>query len=144
MVVEYGVPTWTTEARITRRSVLDDLGLEGVGAGILGRLLPGIDQKRLSMPAIIYPYLLARWEDWQTSIDGAEAKAVASPERGWLRGCVRPTRPPRLAWGRRGISAVAKQSKLVPAPSMSLDYAWVTAEVGIQEPLRRLQRGHGQ
>ena len=41
MVVTYGAPVWTTGG-FTYESGLDDLGLEGVGAGMLRRLLPGI------------------------------------------------------------------------------------------------------
>ena len=42
-MLELGTPTWTS-GQFTKRSALDDLGLESVGAGLLRRLIPGVVQ----------------------------------------------------------------------------------------------------
>jgi hypothetical protein len=74
VTIEYGIPLWTTGG-FTSRSGRDDLGLEGVGAGILRRLLPGIVQTTPNAGYYsFYPFLLARWEDLGISVKTSDLK----------------------------------------------------------------------
>lgn len=60
--LEFGRPFWT-EGVFGRPSAEDDLGLEGVGAGTLRRLLPGIISTTPNAGYYsFYPYLLWKWE----------------------------------------------------------------------------------
>lgn len=67
-MVEVGVPVWT-EGHFKRRSALDDLGLESVGATLLRRLIPGVVQATPNAGYYaFYPYLLAKWEERSEAI----------------------------------------------------------------------------
>lgn len=67
-MVEIGAPVWTT-GQFTKRSALDDLGLESVGAGLLRRLIPGVVQTTGNAGYYAYyPYLLAKWEEVSDSV----------------------------------------------------------------------------
>ena len=67
-MVELGIPVWTS-GQFTKRSALDDLGLESVGAGLLRRLIPGVVQTTGNAGYYaFYPYLLAKWEDEHESV----------------------------------------------------------------------------
>lgn len=74
MSVEVGKPLWT-EGGFTRVAAQDDLGIESVGAGLLRRLLPGVVQTTPNAGYYsFYPYLLARWEDTNASVNRADFK----------------------------------------------------------------------
>ena len=73
-MLEIGVPVWTS-GQFTRKSALDDLGLESVGAGLLRRLIPGVVQTTGNAGYYsFYPYLLAKWEDEHESVSRADFK----------------------------------------------------------------------
>ena len=73
-MIELGTPVWTS-GQFTRRSALDDLGLESVGAGLLRRLIPGVVQTTGNAGYYaFYPYLLAKWEDEHESVSRSDFK----------------------------------------------------------------------
>jgi hypothetical protein len=66
--VEIGIPSWTT-GQFTRIAAQDDLGIESVGAELLGRLIPGLVQNTPNSGYYsFYPYLIARFEDESDSV----------------------------------------------------------------------------
>jgi hypothetical protein len=70
--MELGVPSWTT-GQFTRVVAQDDLGIESVGAELLGRLIPGMVQNTPNAGYYsFYPYLIARWERDSTSVARAD------------------------------------------------------------------------
>src|SRR3954451_23778198 len=73
-MVELGTPVWTS-GQFTKRSALDDLGMESVGAGLLRRLIPGVVQTTPNAGYYaFYPYLLAKWEELNESTARADFK----------------------------------------------------------------------
>ena len=60
--VEYGAPLFT-DGVFGAASAQDDLGIEQVGAGLLGRLIPGVIQNTPNAGYYsFYPYLVWKWE----------------------------------------------------------------------------------
>jgi hypothetical protein len=58
MTLTIGEPIWTMGS-FKRAAAIDDLGLESVGAGLLGRLIPGVVETSISAGYYaFYPFLL--------------------------------------------------------------------------------------
>jgi hypothetical protein len=90
-VVELGTPVWTS-GQFTKRSALDDLGPEPVGAGLLRRLIPGVVQTTGNGGYYaFYPYLLAKWEDEHESVNRSDFQPFyRRQEAAYAAACVLP------------------------------------------------------
>jgi hypothetical protein len=119
-VVEIGIPVWTS-GQFTKRSALDDLGLESVGAGLLRRLIPGVVQTTGNAGYYaFYPYLLAKWEDEHESVRRLDFKPFyRRQEAAYAAACVLHSHRGPLG----GIQGSIKAGELVQAASDSLDVA---------------------
>lgn len=120
-MIEYGSPVWTL-GQFTKRSAVDDLGLESVGAGLLRRLIPGVVQTTGNAGYYaFYPYLLAKWEDDHTSVLAADFKPFfRRQEAAYAAACVLHShRGGQLS----GIQGSTKASEAVHAASDALDVA---------------------
>jgi hypothetical protein len=117
-MVEIGVPVWTS-GQFTRKSALDDLGLESVGAGLLRRLIPGVVQTTGNAGYYsFYPYLLAKWEAEHESVSRADFKPFyRRQEAAYAAACVLHSH--RGALG--GIQGSDKTSEAVHAATDHLD-----------------------
>jgi hypothetical protein len=119
-VVELGTPVWTS-GQFTKRSALDDLGLESVGAGLLRRLIPGVVQTTGNAGYYaFYPYLLAKWEDEHESVSRTDFKPFyRRQEAAYAAACVLHSH--RGALG--GIQGSIKAGEAVHAATASLNVA---------------------
>jgi hypothetical protein len=119
-MVEVGTPVWTS-GQFTKRSALDDLGLESVGAGLLRRLIPGVVQTTGNAGYYaFYPYLLAKWEDEHESVNRSDFKPFyRRQEAAYAAACVLHSH--RGALG--GIQGSIKAGEAVHAATESLDVA---------------------
>jgi hypothetical protein len=119
-VVELGTPVWTS-GQFTKRSALDDLGLESVGAGLLRRLIPGVVQTTGNAGYYaFYPYLLAKWEDEHESVRRSDFKPFyRRQEAAYAAACVLHSH--RGALG--GIQGSIKSGEAVHAATNSVNVA---------------------
>jgi hypothetical protein len=119
-VVELGIPVWTS-GQFTRRSALDDLGLESVGAGLLRRLIPGVVQTTGNAGYYaFYPYLLAKWEDEHESVRRSDFKPFyRRQEAAYAAACVLHSHRGPLG----GIQGSIKAGEAVHAATDNLNVA---------------------
>jgi hypothetical protein len=119
-MVELGAPVWTS-GQFTKRSALDDLGLESVGAGLLRRLIPGVVQTTGNAGYYaFYPYLLAKWQDEDGSVLRSDFKPFyRRQEAAYAAACVLHQHRGPLG----GIQGSIKATEAVNAAGDSLNVA---------------------
>ena len=123
-MVELGIPVWTS-GQFTKRSALDDLGLESVGAGLLRRLIPGVVQTTGNGGYYaFYPYLLAKWEDEHESVARSDFKPFyRRQEAAYAAACVLHSHRGPLG----GIQGSIRAGEAVHAATDSLNVAALAA-----------------
>src|SRR4051812_26255767 len=119
-MIELGTPVWTS-GQFAKRSALDDLGLESVGAGLLRRLIPGVVQTTGNAGYYaFYPYLLAKWEDEHESVVRSDFKPFyRRQEAAYAAACVLHTHRGPLG----GIQGSIKAGEAVHATTDALNVA---------------------
>lgn len=130
MSVQYGTPLFTSGVFGTK-SAEDDLGVEGVGAGLLLRLIPGVIQNTPNAGYYaFYPYLLWKWEQQSGDIRrNAFVPFYRRHEAAYALACaMHQHRDGVYLVGNNGVSAASEQIRKIEAGATEVDLVSLAAE----------------